>query len=151
MNISFDLDSTIIPNGDEFETEKRNIVIRLLGAEKIRKGTFALFTELKARRHRIHIDTTSFRSAFQIRKSLICYGIRVDRIISQNQNQKMLKSLNINASKYPPAFKFDLLIDDSRGVSIKAKRLHFEAFIIETSDKTWYDTIIRQIERRQNF
>ena len=37
MRIAFDLDATLIPYQKEFETEKRSILQKLLGAEPIRK------------------------------------------------------------------------------------------------------------------
>ena len=51
MNISFDLDNTLIPYSDEFETEKRNLFAKLIGIEKIRKGTPKLFKELQKEGH----------------------------------------------------------------------------------------------------
>jgi hypothetical protein len=47
MNISFDLDSTLIPNGKEFETEKISVIAKLLGIEEIRKGTHELISDLQ--------------------------------------------------------------------------------------------------------
>jgi hypothetical protein len=37
MNISFDLDSTLIPYGNEFDTEKANLITNLFGREKYGK------------------------------------------------------------------------------------------------------------------
>ena len=37
MNISFDLDNTIIPYKDEFETENRNFFAKMFGVVKKRK------------------------------------------------------------------------------------------------------------------
>ena len=92
MNISFDLDSTIIPNGEEFETEKRNGIARLFGIEKIRKGTPELFSGLQKQGHKIHIYTTSFRPKIKIRLTLRYYGVKVNKIVNQTENQKALKS-----------------------------------------------------------
>ncbi|WP_229724434.1 hypothetical protein [Winogradskyella forsetii] len=58
MNISFDLDSTLIPNGKEFETEKRSGIAKLFGIEEIRKGTRELISHLQNHGHKIHIYTT---------------------------------------------------------------------------------------------
>jgi phosphoserine phosphatase len=107
MDISFDLDSTLIPNGEEFETENRSNIAKFFGIEKIRKGTVELISELQSKGHNIHIYTTSFRSKRKIRQTLKYYGIRVNRIVNEKENRHVLKSLNINASKFPPAFNFD--------------------------------------------
>ncbi len=76
---------------------------------------------------------------------LFYYGIRVGKIINQSENQHTLKKMNKNASKYPPAFGFDLHIDDSRGVEMEGEKLNFKTIIIKTNDKNWIKTIQRQI------
>lgn len=58
MNISFDLDSTLIPNGKEFETENRSGIAKLLGIEEMRIGTRELISDLQNQGHKIHIYTT---------------------------------------------------------------------------------------------
>ncbi|WP_271768101.1 hypothetical protein [Aquimarina algiphila] len=147
MNISFDLDSTLIPNGKEFETEKRNGIAKLFGIEEIRKGTSELISDLQNQGHKIHIYTTSFRTKRKIRLTLKYYGIRVNRIVNQTENHKVLKSRNINSSKYPPAFDFDLHIDDLKGVGIESERFNFNAIIVNPSDKNWIENIKSGIER----
>nr|WP_319401734.1 hypothetical protein [uncultured Carboxylicivirga sp.] len=146
MNISFDLDSTIVPNGEEFETEKRNGIARLFGIEKIRKGTPKLFLGLQRQGHKIHIYTTSFRSKIKIRLTLRYYGVKVNRIVNQTENQKALKAKNISVTKYPTAFGFDLHVDDSSGVEIEAEQHDFKVIIIETTDKNWIDKIRNKIK-----
>lgn len=149
MNISFDLDSTLIPNGKEFETEKRKGIATLFGIEEIRKGTSELISSLQNQGHKIHIYTTSFRNKRKIRLTLKYYGIKVNRIINEKENRKVLKSQNINSSKYPPAFDFDLHIDDLKGVGIESERLNFKVIFVEPADKNWTDKIkngIKEIE-----
>jgi hypothetical protein len=147
MNISFDLDSTLIPNGNEFETEKRNMLAKLLGIEKIRLGTYTIIKELQNKEHKVHIYTTSFRSKIRIRLTLLLYGIKISRIVNQNENYKILKKKNINASKYPSAFGFDLHIDDSKGVEIESKNFNFDVIIVEPSDEYWIDKIRKEISK----
>ncbi len=147
MNISFDLDSTLIPNGNEFETEKRNVLAKLLGIEKIRLGTYTIIKELQNEEHKVHIYTTSFRSKIRIRLTLLFYGIKISRIVNQNENYKILKKKNINASKYPSAFGFDLHIDDSKGVEIESKNFNFDVIIVEPSDEYWIDKIRKEISK----
>ncbi|WP_298760555.1 HAD family hydrolase [uncultured Psychroserpens sp.] len=141
MNISFDLDSTLIPNGKEFETEKRNGIAKLFGIEEIRKGTCELISDLQNQGHKIHIYTTSFRTKGKIRRTLKYYGIKVNQVINQEENQRVLKSQNINSSKFPPAFDFDLHIDDLKGVGIESEKFNFKAIIIEPTDKNWTEKI----------
>jgi len=141
MNISFDLDSTLIPNGKEFETENRSGIAKLFGIEKIRKGTRQLISDLQIKGHKIHIYTTSYRTKIKIRLTLRYYGIKVNRIINEKENRKVLKSRNINSSKFPPAFDFDLHIDDLKGVGIESERFNFKTIIIKPTDKNWIDKI----------
>ena len=98
MNISFDLDSTLIPHGNEFEAEKRNFFAKLLGIEPIRVGTSILISDLQKQGHTIHIYTTSFRSKIKIRLMLFCYGIKVGKIINESENQRNLKNRNKNGA-----------------------------------------------------
>lgn len=141
MNISFDLDSTLIPNGTEFETENRSAIAKLFGIEEMRKGTRELISDLQNQGHKIHIYTTSFRTKRKIRLTLKYYGIKVSRIVNEKENRKVLKSRNINSSKFPPAFDFDLHIDDLKGVGIESERFNFKAIIVEPSDKNWIEKI----------
>ncbi len=147
MNISFDLDSTLIPNGKEFETENRSRIAKLFGIEEIRKGTRELISDLQNQGHKIHIYTTSYRSKWKIRRTLNYYGIKVKRIVNQKQNRKVLKSRNINSSKFPPAFDFDLHIDDLKGIGIESEKFNFKAIIVNPSDTNWIENIKSGIER----
>ena len=141
MNISFDLDSTLIPNGKEFETENRNGIAKLFGIEQMRKGTRELISDLQNQGHKVHIYTTSFRTKRKIRLTLKYYGIKVNRIVNEKENRKVLKSRNINSSKFPPVFDFDLHIDDLKGVGIESERFSFKAIIVEPNDKNWIEKI----------
>ncbi len=146
MNISFDLDSTLIPNGEEFETENRSSIARFLGIEEIRKGACELITELQSEGHNVHIYTTSFRTKRKIRRTLRYYGIKVDRIVNQTENQRELKARNINSSKFPPAYGLDIHVDDLTGVAIESERYHFKAIIVEPDDENWTEKIKREIQ-----
>ena len=146
MNISFDLDNTIIPYKDEFETENRNFFAKMFGVEKIRKGTKQLFLELKNNGHSIHIYTTSYRSKFKIRWMFFCYGISVKSIVNQTDNIKQLKKLKVNSSKYPIAFQFDIHIDDATGVGMEAEKFNFKAIIINTKENNWIEKVKNGVE-----
>jgi hypothetical protein len=146
MNISFDLDSTLIPNGNEFETENRNGIAKLFGIEEMRKGTYELISDLQNQWHKVHIYTTSFRGKGKIRRTLKYYGIKVNRIVNEKENRRVLKSRNINSSKFPPAFDFDLHIDDLKGVGIESERFNFKVIIVKPTDKNWTEKVKKGIE-----
>jgi len=150
MNISFDLDSTLIPNGKEFKTENRIGIAKLFGVEEIRKGAPELILDLQNKGHKIHIYTTSFRSKRKIRRTLKYYGITVSRIVNEKENRRALKTRNINSSKFPPAFDFDLHIDDLKGVGVESKRLNFNVIIIEPTDNNWVEKIKNGIKTLGN-
>lgn len=145
MNISFDLDSTLIPHAGEFEAEKRTWLAIMTGIEKIRLGAPKLISELQSQGHRVHIYTSSFRSKIHIRKTLLFYGIRVYKVINQVENMRVQKVFQVYASKYPPAFGFDVHIDDLKGVEMEGEKLSFKVIRVKPSDKNWTDTIKSQI------
>ena len=150
MNISFDLDSTLIPGGNEFETEKRSGIAKLFGIERVRRNTNKLISDLQKQGHKIHIYTTSYRPKRKIRLTLNYYGIKVDRIVNEKQNRKVLKSRNIHSSKFPQAFSFDLHIDDLKGVGIEGEKLDFNVIIVEPGDKDWINKIKNGIKTLGN-
>ena len=82
MNISFDLDNTLIPYSDQFKTEKRNWFAKYIGIEKIRKGAPNLIHRLQNEGHHIHIYTTSYRTKFKIRMTFWFYGIKIKKIVN---------------------------------------------------------------------
>ena len=146
MNISFDLDGTLIPYADEFNTEKIGWLGKLFRVEKIRKGAKDLILKLQQDNYKIHIYTTSFRSKSKIRRTLKYYGISVNRIVNQIENQKVLKSKNIYSSKFPPAFNFDVHIDDLSGVRIEGEKQNFKTIIVDPSDLNWSETIMNNLK-----
>lgn len=131
MKISFDLDGTLIPMGnDQFATEKQGIFHKLMQVERMRLGTKAAFQQLKAQGHEVGIYTTSFRSKGHIRYWLRAYGLKADFIINEQVALPRLQLRNINASKYPPAFGIDLHFDDQPGLLLEAERYDFKAALL---------------------
>ena len=59
MQISFDLDGTLIPYNNEFPTEKRSWWAKLLGIEPIRKGTKTLIKTLQSQGNEVIIQWLS--------------------------------------------------------------------------------------------
>ncbi|WP_445455116.1 HAD family hydrolase [Flavobacterium sp. HNIBRBA15423] len=146
MNISFDLDSTLIPYSNEFETERRNLLAKFIGIEKIRKGTPKLIRKLQEEGHQIHIYTTSYRKKFQIRITFKYYGLSVNKIVNQIENRQILTQLNLNSSKSPNTFGFDIHIDDSKGVEMEGEKFNFKTIIVDPNDKNWEETIINKLK-----
>jgi phosphoserine phosphatase len=140
MIISFDLDDTLIPGTKQFATEKQTIIHRLFGIEKIRLGTIELVKQLRNRKHKIYIYTSSFRPKFYIKFLFYTYGIPIDFVINQQ-----LKVHKINTSKFPPAFNIDLHIDDSIGVKIEGERYNFKTILIEENDNLWVHKILDEV------
>jgi len=63
------------------------------------------------------------------------------------ENQKVLKSKNIYSSKFPPAFNFDVHIDDLSGVRIEGEKHNFKTIIVDPNDLNWSDTIIDNLKK----
>ena len=70
----------------------------------------------------------------------------MNKVVNQSENQKVLKGLNVSSSKYPPAFNFDLHIDDLKGVEMEAEKYSFRVIIVEPTDNDWINTIVKRIE-----
>ena len=145
MTISFDLDDTLIPGTKTFETEEQNLIQKLTGIERIRKGTIELFKELRFRGHNIYIYTTSFRPILKAKLTFLSYGIPVDRVINQQDHDRELKENKTRCSKFPPAFGIDIHVDDSPGLKIEGEKFNFRTIIIEENDLTWTDKILRTV------
>ena len=142
MIISFDLDDTLIPPSEaDFPTEKRNILQRILGVERIRYGASDLFRHLKEQGHKVGIYTTSYRPKLKLRIHLLTYGISPDFIITEKENRIELTRRQISCSKYPPAFNIDLHIDDSLGVEREGQSFNFQTIIIKKDDTEWLNKI----------
>ena len=145
MNISFDLDDTIIST-TRFSLEKRPFFAKLIRAERIRLGTIELFKALRARKHKIYIYTTSYRSVLKIKLMFLSHGIPVDFVVNQQMHEKKVKNKGKNVSKLPPAFDINIHIDDSTGVEMEGKEFGFKTIIISVSDTDWVNTILKKID-----
>ncbi|RXM45581.1 hypothetical protein [Flavobacterium sp. YO64] len=144
MIISFDLDDTLIAK-NKFELERKKIFQKLFKIERVRKGTITLFKELKKRKHKIYIYTTSFRSELRIRSMFYSYGISVDYIINQQKHQRKIKKLGFQCSKFPPMFGIDIHVDDLLGVKLEGEKFGFQTIIISETDQNWIQLILEAI------
>lgn len=129
-HISFDLDGLLVPLADEFPVEPRGTLARWIGIEPLRQGACRLFRELQASGYGTHVYTTSLRPPWKIRLTLWYYGIRVGRIVTELHARPCLQALGAAVSKYPPAFGFDLHVDDSPGVRAEGRRLGFRSLAV---------------------
>ncbi|MBO9565517.1 MAG: hypothetical protein J7621_22255 [Niastella sp.] len=143
--ISFDLDDTLIPGMIQFDTEPRRWLQRIMGVEKIRKGTKKLIDKLQHEGHSVYIYTTSLRPANRIQRTLRSYGIRVDQIINRTIHEKQLKNRQNLCSKYPPAFGIDVHIDDSEGVGREGQQHRFNTIILSPVVPDWKLFILTSI------
>ena len=146
MKISFDLDDTLIPAQDEdFETEEKSLIQKILGVESIRKGTKQVFEELKNAGHEVGIYTTSHRGIGWIRFHFWTYGISTDFIVNEKLNRKRLMEAGKSSSKYPPAFGVNLHVDDSRGVKMEGERHGFNVIILAKDESDWTNRILENV------
>lgn len=134
MKISFDLDGTLIPLGENvFPVERKKAFQKKLEIESLRVGTKSVFKALKMAGHEVGIYTTSFRSQRMIRFWLWSYGLKADFIINEQLAGPKLRQLNMGASKYPPAFNIDLHIDDLPGIAMEGERYEFETILVDNN------------------
>ncbi|WP_196888925.1 HAD family hydrolase [Aureivirga sp. CE67] len=147
MKISFDLDDTLIPyNINDFETEKRTFLQKILKIEPLRKNTKQLFESLRKENHQLGVYTTSYRKKWKIRLQFRSYGIPLDFIINEKENQKTLSKNKISASKHPPSFKIDFHIDDAKGMEIEGEKYGFKTIIITKNNLDWIEKIYTNIK-----
>jgi len=141
MRISFDVDETLVCREAAVPVEASvlpGFIHRRFG-EPLRRGTGALMQELRQRGWSIWIYTSSGRTAFQIRRWLWLYGLRVDGVINEERHRRELSSRPFARlpSKYPPAFGIDLHVDDSEGVRMEGEEHGFKVVIIRPHDGDW--------------
>lgn len=137
MIISFDIDNTLIPYGNEFDVEPKPSLHGVFGGEQIRHGTVSLFRDLEQRGHTIWLYTTSYRSRWNLRKSFLMYGLWPQKIINGDYGSQVLQANNCSASKNPALFGIDLHVDDSKGVEAEGLRYGFATLIIATDGRNW--------------
>ena len=140
MRLAFDLDNTIIRCGHHFpfETPQRRILARLLSNEQLRHGTKALVDYCRQRRWEVWVYTTSYRSAWRIRRLFWLHGIRLDGVVNQQRHDRKVRA---RCTKHPPSFGIDVLIDDSEGVRIEGERHGFRVLVVRPEDERWTEKV----------
>lgn len=150
MRIAFDLDNTLIPCNIQFPTERQfpTPLFGMLFPERFRKGTRMLLKTLHQQGHEIWIYTTSQRPPWYLKLWFWCLQIPLHGVINLDIHRRILKTYPspINSlSKYPPAFRIDILIDDSEGVVFEGQRYGFSVIRIDPHDIQWTERISREL------
>jgi hypothetical protein len=145
MRLAFDLDNTLIRWGHEFplETPQRRIWAKLLGNEQLREGTKALTDFCRQCGWEVWVYTTSYRSAWRIRRLFWLHGIRLDGVVNQQRHDREARA---RCTKHPPSFGIDLLVDDSEGVRIEGERHGFRVVVVKPEDAKWAEKVRAAIE-----
>ncbi len=141
MRIAFDLDDTLI--AASFPVEAVALPMRLWLRERLRLGTRSLFRALRSNGHEIWIYTTSCRKKSYIRWLFRLHGLRLDGVVNQDMHNRIG---DMPASKYPPAFGIDILVDNSRGTELEGRRCNFRTVIVDPGDAHWVDTVLTGVK-----
>jgi hypothetical protein len=151
MRIAFDLDDTLIPCGHSFPVESpRGLFGRWLAREALRHGTTDLLRRLAEMGCDLWVYTTSLRRPSAIRFLFRCYGVRLGGVVNQESHMKWLRRCAPRlqtCSKYPPAFNIDLLIDDSEGVQLEARKHRYAMVLISPNDDTWTTKVLAAVHK----
>ena len=136
MRIAFDLDNTLIRCGYQFPLEKpqRYLWAKLLGNEQLRYGIKDLIDHCRQQGCEVWVYTTSYRSAWRIRRLFWLHSIWLDGVVNQQRHNHEVK---VRCTKHPPSFGIDLLIDDSEGVRIEGGRYGFRVLVVAPEDEQW--------------
>lgn len=146
MRVSFDLDDTLICIDPAVPREPMRFrwILGLFFREPLRSRTRELIKELKGRGCRVNIYTTSYRSPRMVRLWLLAYGITVDRVITQAEHDALRGDY---PSKYPPAFGFDLHIDNERGVGMEGAQHGYAVVVVAPEDADWTRKVLAAEEK----
>lgn len=148
MRIAFDLDGTLVPMfAGQFPVEPVAWPMRAFAADPLRRQTIQLFRSLKARKHELWVYTSSLRRPFDIRRTFWAHGIRLDGVINAGRHARSDRAVRSGASKFPPAFAIDLLIDDAPGVALEGQRHGFRVLGIDPGDFEWSQRVSTEVDR----
>lgn len=146
MRISFDIDDTLIC-GSSVPTEPCvSWWRRRRYPERLRHGARALMSELTQRGCRIWIYTSSDRPAHYLKSWFRIMGIPIEGVINQTRHERTVGLRG--PSKYPPAFRIDLHIDDSPGVAMEGADHQFAVLVVSPEDKDWVDRVLSEVDAR---
>lgn len=89
------------------------------------------------------VCTTSYRSAWRIRRLFWLHGIRLDGVVNQQRHDREAQA---RCTKHSPSFGIDLLIDDSEGVRIEGERHGFRVLVVAPEDAQWAEKVQAAVE-----
>jgi hypothetical protein len=144
MRIAFDLDDTLIPCEFAFPLEPRPRLARLFGTEPLRLGTVELCRLLRRRGWGVWVYTTSLRRPFSVWTQFWLHGVVLEGVVNHDRHVRTLGKGRPGAhecSKYPPAFRIDLLVDNSVGVRDEGRRFGFRALVVDPGDERWTEAV----------
>lgn len=148
MRISFDVDDTLVC-GPRVPSEQHLLwALRWRYRERLRLGTRLLLRTLQERGHTLWIYTTSHRSEWYLGTWFRLLGIRLEGIVNQRRHEKEVGRQG--PSKYPPAFRIDLHVDDSEGVRMEGDQHRFDVVVVSSDDLNWSNRILDAIARRRS-
>lgn len=73
-------------------------------------------------------------------------GIPIEGVINQTRHERTVGLRG--PSKYPPAFRIDLHIDDSPGVAMEGADHQFAVLVVSPEDKDWVDRVLSEVDAR---
>ncbi|MGI4871704.1 MAG: hypothetical protein ACRYFX_11060 [Janthinobacterium lividum] len=146
MRLAFDLDNTLIRGEYDFalETPKRKLWARLLHYEPLRAGIIDAANYCQQKGWEVWVYTTSYRSAWYIRRLFWLHGIRLAGVVNQARHDREVR---VRSTKYPPQFGIDLLVDDSEGVRLEGERYGFRTLVVSPTDGEWVAKIKAEIQQ----
>ncbi|MGN6150998.1 MAG: HAD family hydrolase [Lysobacteraceae bacterium] len=144
MRIAFDLDGTLIPMfPGQFPARPAPAPWAWPFREPLRSNAPALLRALRADGHDLWIYTSSLRSPARIRGLFLAHGVRLDGVLTARDGGSP------KASKYPPAFGIDLLVDDVEGVALEGERHGFNVLLVSPGDEDWHLRVLYAVRIRE--
>ncbi len=102
--------------------------------------------ELTQRGCRIWIYTSSDRPTHYLKSWFRSMGIPVEGVINRTLHERAVGLRG--PSKYPPAFRIDLHIDDSLGVAMEGADHQFAVLVISPEDPDWARRVLEEVDAR---
>jgi hypothetical protein len=142
MRIAFDLDGTIVPSSvGQFPASPSRWPWRTFFREPLRDETITLMRELRGQGHEVWIYTSSLRPSIYIRLWFLSCRVRLSGVVNAETQLAVALPRGQSASKFPPAFGIDLLVDDSMGVESEGRQYGFAVVRVDPGDRRWANKV----------
>lgn len=145
FHVAFDLDGTLLTEGHgEFPVAPSTRLTHFFLGAPLRLGTIELMRTLQQHGIQLGLYTRSNRSALKLRLFFALSGITLTTIVTHQQHEQGIKEGRIPKTlvKYPPAFGFNLLIDNELVVAQQGERAGFEVLHIASHDRHWAKRVL---------